>query len=58
MPILTETPRAGGFLVWEVLRDFIIPPRKNAKPWKPDTPGAIARNVSATASPYAARLDG
>jgi hypothetical protein len=22
----------------------IIPPRKNAKPWKPDTPGAIARN--------------
>jgi hypothetical protein len=22
----------------------IIPPRKNAKPWKPDTAGAIARN--------------
>ena len=22
----------------------IIPPRKNAKPWKPDAPGAIARN--------------
>ena len=22
----------------------IIPPRKNAKSWKPDTPGAIARN--------------
>jgi Transposase DDE domain len=22
----------------------IIPPRKNAKPWKPDTPGAVARN--------------
>ena len=22
----------------------VIPPRKNAKPWKPDTPGAIARN--------------
>ena len=22
----------------------IIPPRRNAKPWKPDTPGAIARN--------------
>jgi hypothetical protein len=21
-----------------------LPPRKNAKPWKPDTPGAIARN--------------
>lgn len=24
--------------------DAIIPPRKNAKPWKPDTAGAIARN--------------
>ena len=22
----------------------IIPPRKNAKPWKPDNPGAVARN--------------
>jgi hypothetical protein len=22
----------------------IIPPRKNAKPWQPDTPGAVARN--------------
>ena len=22
----------------------IIPPRKNAKTWKPDTPGAVARN--------------
>ena len=22
----------------------IIPPRKNARPWKPDTPGAVARN--------------
>ncbi len=22
----------------------IVPPRKNAKPWKPDTPGTIARN--------------
>jgi hypothetical protein len=22
----------------------IMPPRKNAKPWKPDTPGAVARN--------------
>ena len=22
----------------------IIPPCKNAKPWKPDTPGPIARN--------------
>ena len=23
----------------------IIPPRKSVKPWKPDTPGAIARNM-------------
>jgi hypothetical protein len=22
----------------------VIPPRKNAKPWKPDTAGAVARN--------------
>ena len=22
----------------------IIPPRKNAEPWRPDTPGAVARN--------------
>ncbi len=22
----------------------IIPPRKNARPWKPDTAGAVARN--------------
>ena len=22
----------------------IAPPRKNAKPWKPDTPGVVARN--------------
>ena len=21
-----------------------LPPRKNAKPWKPDTPGAVVRN--------------
>jgi hypothetical protein len=28
----------------------IIPPRKNAKPWKPDTPGAIARNEALRAS--------
>jgi hypothetical protein len=28
----------------------IIPPRKNAKPWKPDTPGAIARNAALRAS--------
>lgn len=24
--------------------DAIIPPRKNARPWKPDTAGAVARN--------------
>ena len=28
----------------------IIPPRKNAKPWKPDTAGAIARNEALRAS--------
>jgi Transposase DDE domain len=28
----------------------IIPPRMNAKPWKPDTPGAIARNAASRAS--------
>ncbi len=28
----------------------IIPPRKNAKPWKPDSPGAIARNEALRAS--------
>jgi len=28
----------------------IIPPRKNARPWKPDTPGAIARNEALRAS--------
>ena len=28
----------------------IIPPRKNAKPWKPGTPGAIARNEALRAS--------
>lgn len=28
----------------------IIPPRKNAKPWKPDTPGVIARNEALRAS--------
>ena len=28
----------------------IIPPRKIAKPWKPDTPGAIARNEALRAS--------
>ncbi|MCA3485095.1 MAG: IS5/IS1182 family transposase, partial [Rhodobacter sp.] len=28
----------------------IIPPRKNAKPWKPDTVGAITRNEALRAS--------
>ena len=28
----------------------IIPPRRNAKPWKPDTAGAIARNEALRAS--------
>ena len=28
----------------------IIPPRKNAKPWKPDSAGAIARNEALRAS--------
>ena len=28
----------------------VIPPRKNAKPWKPDTAGAIARNEALRAS--------
>jgi hypothetical protein len=28
----------------------IIPPRKNAKPWKPDTAGAVARNEALHAS--------
>jgi hypothetical protein len=28
----------------------IIPPRKNAKPWKPDTPGAVTRNEALRAS--------
>jgi hypothetical protein len=28
----------------------IIPPRKIAKPWKPDTPGAVARNEALRAS--------
>jgi hypothetical protein len=28
----------------------IIPPRKNAKPWKPDIPGAVARNEALRAS--------
>ena len=30
----------------------VIPPRKNAKPWKPTTTGAIARNEAVRASRY------
>ena len=30
----------------------VIPPRKNAKLWKPDTPGARARNEAVRASKY------
>ena len=33
----------------------IIPPRKNAKLWKPDTPGARARNEAVRASKYLGR---
>ncbi|MDU8914240.1 IS5 family transposase, partial [Aestuariicoccus sp. MJ-SS9] len=30
----------------------VIPPRQNAKPWKPTTAGAIARNEAVNASRY------
>ena len=33
----------------------IVPPRKNAKPWKPTTSGAIARNEALRASKYLGR---
>jgi hypothetical protein len=33
----------------------IIPPRKNAKPWKPDTAGAIARNEALRAPRHVRR---
>ena len=33
----------------------IIPPRKNAKPWKPDSPGALARNEALRASKRSGR---
>ena len=33
----------------------VIPPRKNAKPWKPNTPGARARNEALRASKYLGR---
>jgi hypothetical protein len=32
-----------------------LPPRKNAKPWKPDTPGAIARSEALRASKHLGR---
>ena len=34
----------------------IIPPRKNAKMWKPDTPGARARNEAVRSSKYLGRV--
>ena len=33
----------------------VIPPRKNAKLWKPDTPGARARNETVRSSRYLGR---
>jgi hypothetical protein len=33
----------------------VIPPRKNAKPWKPSTAGAIARNEALRAAEYLGR---
>ena len=33
----------------------VIPPRKNAKPWKPTSPGAIARNDAVNAQRYLGR---
>ena len=33
----------------------VIPPRKNAKPWKPTSAGAIARNYAVNASRYFGR---
>jgi len=33
----------------------VIPPRKNAKPWKPNTAGAVARNDALRASKYLGR---
>lgn len=35
--------------------DAIIPPRKNARPWKPDTPGAIERNEALRAIKHLGR---
>ena len=33
----------------------VIPPRKNAKPWKPTSPGAVVRNETLRASRYLGR---
>ena len=33
-----------------------LPPRKNAKPWKPSSAGAIARNEALRASKYLGRV--
>jgi len=33
----------------------VIPPRKNGKPWKPASPGAVARNEALRASKYPGR---
>ena len=33
----------------------VIPPRKNAKPWKPTSAGAIARNEAVSAQRYLGR---
>jgi len=33
----------------------VIPPRKNARPWKPSTAGAIARNEALRSSKYLGR---
>ena len=38
--------------------DACIPPRKNAKPWKPTSAGAIARNEAVRASRYLGRALG
>jgi len=33
----------------------VIPPRKNAKPWKPTSAGAVARNEAINAQRYVGR---
>ena len=35
----------------------VIPPQKNVKPWRPDSPGAIARNDAGNASRYLEALE-